>query len=94
MQLIWEGLQEAVQLIFAADPLILGAVLRTIWISTAAVGLAASVGIPFGVWLARAQFVGKRPLVLLFRAGMATADGVCGDDLLRVVFTTRCARSA
>ena len=71
MALIWEGLQQAIQLVLAGDPLILDAAMRTILISTTAVTLATLFGVPFGVWLARARFAGKRLVVLLFRAGMA-----------------------
>ena len=71
MQLIWNGLQEAVQLVLSGDPLIFDAALRTIWISTLAVALASLFGLPLGIWLARSRFPGHRIVVLLFRAGMA-----------------------
>jgi len=71
MQLIWQGLQQAFQLVWAGDPLVFDAALRTILISTTAVTLATLFGVPLGVWLARARFPGNRLVVLLFRAGMA-----------------------
>jgi tungstate transport system permease protein len=71
MGLIWEGLQQATQLVWSGDPLILGAAVRTIWISTLAVTLATLMGVPLGVWLARARFTGASLVVFLFRAGMA-----------------------
>jgi len=71
MELIWEGLQQAVELVWTGDPLILGAAGRTIWISALAVTLATLLGVPLGVWLARARFAGNHLVVLLFRAGMA-----------------------
>jgi len=71
MQLIGEGIKQALQLVLAGDPLILGAAVRTIGISTVAVALATLLGVPLGVWLARAQFAGSRLVILLFRAGMA-----------------------
>lgn len=71
MELIWQGLREAIQLIASGDPLILGAALRTIWISCLAVLLATVLGVPIGVGLARAEFPGNRLIVLLFRAGIA-----------------------
>ncbi|NOZ40873.1 MAG: ABC transporter permease subunit [Planctomycetes bacterium] len=71
MQLLWQGLQQAVQLVWAGDPLVFDAALRTILISSVAVTLATLVGVPLGVWLARARFAGNRLVVLLFRAGMA-----------------------
>ena len=44
---------------------------RSIWISSVAVILAATIGVPIGVWLARRQFVGQRFLVQCFRTAMA-----------------------
>jgi len=71
MQLIWEGLAEAIQLIRAGDPLILAAAWRSIWISVVAVALSSLIGLPLGVVLARARFRGNQLVVLAFRAGMA-----------------------
>ncbi|MGI9428835.1 MAG: ABC transporter permease [Bythopirellula sp.] len=71
MQLIWEGIQEAIRLVFSGDAMILAAAARTIWISTIAVTLATLLGVPIGIGLARIPFFGNRFLVLLFRAGMA-----------------------
>jgi len=71
MQLIWEGLAEAIHLIRAGDPLILAAAWRSIWISMVAVSLSALIGLPLGIVLARAQFFGNSLVVLAFRAGMA-----------------------
>jgi len=71
MHLLWQGLQQAVQLVWAGDPLVFDAALRTILISSVAVTFATIVGVPLGVWLARARFAGNRLVVLLFRAGMA-----------------------
>ena len=71
MQLIWEGLQEAMAMVLSGDPLILSAAVRTVWISASAVGLATLLGLPLGTWLARKQFPGNRVVVLAFRVGMA-----------------------
>ncbi|MCG8449350.1 MAG: ABC transporter permease [Pirellulales bacterium] len=71
MQLIWEGLQQAAQLILAGDALVFAAAWRSIWISTLAVTLATLCGLPLGMWLAGARFPGNRLVVLIFRAGMA-----------------------
>ncbi|MCH2114205.1 MAG: ABC transporter permease [Pirellulales bacterium] len=71
MDLIWEGLQEAVRLVRSGDQLILDAAGLTIWVSALAVTLATLVGLPLGVWLARATFRGNYLIVLVFRAGMA-----------------------
>ena len=71
MQLIWEGLAEAFQLVLSGEPLILSAAWRSIWISMLAVSVSALVALPLGVALARKEFLGSRLIVLIFRAGMA-----------------------
>jgi len=71
MEIIWDGLRQAVTLVLIGDPLILGAAGLTVWISTLAVSLATVIGLPVGVWLARATFPGNQLVVLAFRAGMA-----------------------
>ena len=71
MQLIWEGLQQAVQLVLEGDPRVFAAAWRSIWISTLAVTLATLCGLPLGMWLAGARFPGNRLMVLVFRVGMA-----------------------
>ncbi|HID75653.1 MAG TPA: ABC transporter permease subunit [Planctomycetaceae bacterium] len=71
MELFWEGVREAVRLVGAGDPLVLGAALRSLWISSLAVTLACAVGVPGGTLLARFAFPGRRLVVLACRAGMA-----------------------
>ncbi len=71
MNLLWDGLSEAFHLVTTFDPLVMGAACRTLWVSVAAVGLAAMVGLPAGTLLARLRFPGRWLAVLLFRAGMA-----------------------
>ena len=71
MQLLWDGLRQAIELVLSGDRMILSAAGRTIWISVCAVGLATLIGLPLGVWLARNRFPGNRIVVLAFRVGMA-----------------------
>ncbi len=70
MQILWDGLTEAIRLLAACDPLVMGAAWRSLWISLVAVGVAGAVGITVGSLLARKRFFGRSALVLLFRAGM------------------------
>ena len=70
MELITQGVNEAIQLIIAGDPLVLSAAWRSLWISLTAVVLAAFFGISIGSVLARRKFWGRRALTILFRAGM------------------------
>lgn len=71
MTLLWRSLREALSLVLSGDPLVLKAAWRSVWISTTAVGLAAIVGIPLGILLARKQFPGRGLAVLLARVMMA-----------------------
>ena len=78
MEFIWNGIIEAFKLILAADPQVLDAAWRSIWISTTAVSLAAVVGIAIGSLLARANFRGRILLIILFRAGMGIPTVLIG----------------
>lgn len=78
MQLLWEGLSEAIKLLMEGDALVLDAALRTLLISTGAVLLAGVFGIALGIALARLRFPGRSIGVLLFRAGMALPTVLVG----------------
>ncbi|MAV37187.1 MAG: tungstate transporter permease [Planctomycetaceae bacterium] len=78
MQLLWDGLIGALQLLVDRDPLVLGAAWRSLWISGLAVGLAGGLGIPLGLLLAQSRFVGRSLCVLLFRAGMSIPTVLIG----------------
>lgn len=71
MELMSEGIREAIRLLLGGDPLVLDAALRTTWISVVAVAAASIVGLPLGSVLARVSFPGRSLVVLFFRAGMA-----------------------
>ena len=71
MQMIHDGLREAYHLIVSLDPLVMAAALRSLWISTLAVTLAAVFGLPLGTLLARIRVPGNALIVLAFRGGMA-----------------------
>ncbi len=71
MQLLWDGLTDAMRLLLSGEPLVVSAAWRSLWITSLAVALAAVVGLPVGAWLARTSMPGNRLLVLMFRAGMA-----------------------
>ena len=71
MDLLWDGLAEALGLVAARDPMVLAAAWRSLWISSLAVFLATVVGLPAGTLLARTAVPGKRLLILVSRASMA-----------------------
>ena len=85
MKLLGEGLLEALRSLASLEPQVMGAVWRSLWISSLAVIAAALIGIPIGTVLARKRFFGRDTLVLFARAAMAVPTvfiGVLGYGLL------------
>ena len=78
MELIWQGVLEALRLILSGDP----GVLRITWLSIQISGMATLlslvVGIPAGVGLALARFPGRGLLVALANTGMGLPPVVVG----------------
>ncbi|MEZ6197426.1 MAG: ABC transporter permease [Planctomycetota bacterium] len=73
-----EGLLEAGRLILSGDARVFDAALRTLWVSVAAVAIAAAVGIPLGCLVARREFPGRRALILCARTAMAFPTAFIG----------------
>lgn len=71
MDLIWQGLRQAVHLVVTFDAPVFAAAWRSLWISSFAVLLATAIGLPFGTLLARRSFRGRRVLIVIARASMA-----------------------
>ena len=71
MNLILEGVREAVTLLCRLDPMVLDAACRSLWISLAAVAFASAVGLPLSLVLARGSFPGVRVAALAMRLGIA-----------------------
>lgn len=85
MELIWDGLGEALQILVTLDPLVIAAAWRSLWVSSLAVAVAGLVGLPLGSLLARRRFFGRRVLITSARAGMAVPTvflGIVGYALL------------
>jgi tungstate transport system permease protein len=78
MQLLWDGVTEAIQLLVRRDPLVMSAAWRSLWISTVAVCMAGALGVAVGSLLARKKFVGRSLAILLFRAGMSIPTVLIG----------------
>jgi tungstate transport system permease protein len=78
MELLRDGLLEAIRLLFAFDPLVMDAAMRSLWISFTAVTLAGVFGVATGTVLARLRFPGRAIVVLLFRGGMALPTVLIG----------------
>ena len=78
MQLIWQGLIEAVRLIFTGDPGVLQITWLSIQISGTATVLSLLLGIPAGVALALTRFPGRAFLIALVNTGMGLPPVVVG----------------
>jgi len=71
MNLILQGVQEAVEMLVRLEPEVVKSAWLSIWVSSLAVALAALVGIPIGALLARVHFLGRGMVIALFRGAMA-----------------------
>jgi tungstate transport system permease protein len=78
MELILEGLREAVRRILALDPDLRDAALRTIQVSGTATIASLVVGVPAGVGLALSRFRGRTFVVALVNTGMGLPPVVVG----------------
>ena len=78
MELIWEGIKQALAHFLTADSEVLGITLRSLWISGAATLLSLAVGIPIGIALALARFPGRSFAVSLINTGMGLPPVVVG----------------
>lgn len=78
MQLLWDGLTAAFQLLVNRDPLVVSAARLSLWISIVAVCLAGALGVPFASLLAHKKFFGRSVVVTLFRAGMSLPTVLIG----------------
>lgn len=78
MELVWEGLREAVRLVAAGDREVLAVTLLSLEISGAATFLALVVGMPLGTALALARFPGRGLVVSLVNTGMGLPPVVVG----------------
>jgi tungstate transport system permease protein len=78
MELIWQGVVEALRLILSGDPGVLRITWLSIQISGVATFLSVVAGIPAGVGLALARFPGRGLLVTLVNAGMGLPPVVVG----------------
>ena len=71
MEFFLEGLADAMRALLQLDPPVYAAAWRSVWVSTLALLLASSLGVPLGIALARMSRPGARLLVIAIRASMA-----------------------
>mgnify|MGYP005843887587 CR=1 FL=1 len=73
-----EGLRQALHLLLAGDPATRAIVVLSLYVSGAALGLSALLGLPLGALLALRRFWGQRLLVALVYTGMGLPPVVVG----------------
>ncbi len=78
MELIWEGLLKAVELLLHIDREVLGITLLTLKVSGLATLISVVIGVPLGVFLAMAVFPGRNVAVSLVNFGMGLPPVVVG----------------
>jgi tungstate transport system permease protein len=78
MDLIWEGIKEALRLLLTLDREVLGITLLSLALSGLATLVSLVLGVGMGVVLALARFPGKRLLISLVNTGMGLPPVVVG----------------
>jgi len=78
MELIWEGLKEALRLLFTLDPEVLGITLLSLKVSVSATLVSLFLGIGAGLVIALNRFPGKHLLISLINTGMGLPPVVVG----------------
>jgi tungstate transport system permease protein len=78
MDLIWQGIKEAIRLILSGDPGVLQITWLSLQVSGSATLLSLLVGIPGGVGLALAKFPGRGLLIAVVNTGMGLPPVVVG----------------
>lgn len=78
MQTIWDGIIQAVRLIFQGDPEIWQITLLSLQVSGLATVISLMFGLPLGTWLALGRFPGRGFVLSLVNTGMALPPVVVG----------------
>lgn len=78
MDVVWEGMQNAVELLWQRDPELLRVLALSLRVSLTATGLALLLGLPLGIALAHSRFVGRRALLAGVYTGMGLPPVVVG----------------
>lgn len=78
MELIWEGIKEAIFLLVSGDPEVWEITLLSVRVSGLATALSLLIGLPLGTWLAMGRFTGRKFSISLINTGMALPPVVVG----------------
>jgi len=87
MDVLWDGLRDAVGLLTGGDAQTYEILWRSLRISLAATAIAFSLGVPLGALLAFGRFPGRRPILAAINTGMGMPPVVVG--LVVTVFLWR-----
>ena len=78
MDLLLEGLKKAVEMVLAADPIIVEITLRTLKVSMTAILISTLIGIPLGMFLGLVKFPGRKLILVIINIGMGLPPVVAG----------------
>lgn len=78
MEMIWDGIRQAIQLIFGVDADVLEITLLSLQVSGLATAISLFIGLPLGTWLALGRFHGRGFSLSLVNTGMALPPVVVG----------------
>ncbi len=78
MELIWNGIKEAIRLLFSGDPEVLQITLLSLRISGLATAISLLIGLPLGTLLALGHFRTRRFWISIINTGMALPPVVVG----------------
>lgn len=78
MNLVWDGLRKAAQMLVSLDPELLRITLATLRISGLATLISLALGVPVGLFLGLARFPGRRFVMTVVNAGMGLPPVVVG----------------
>ena len=78
MEIIWDGIRQAFQLIFGVDADVWEITLLSLQVSGLATGISLFIGLPLGTWLALGRFRGRGLSLSIVNTGMALPPVVVG----------------
>jgi len=78
MEMIWDGIRQAFQLIFGADADVWEITLLSLKVSGLATAISLVIGLPLGTWLALGRFRGRGLSLSIVNTGMALPPVVVG----------------
>jgi tungstate transport system permease protein len=78
MEMIWDGIQQAFQLIFGVDADVWEITLLSLKVSGLATAISLFIGLPLGTWLALGRFRGRGLSLSIVNTGMALPPVVVG----------------